>query len=230
MLGIIGAMSVEVEKLKDKMENVKIINIGTMEFAQGTLFGEEAVVAVSGIGKVNAALCAHTMIIVFHADLILNVGIAGGLAPQLKVCDIVVGEAVAEHDMDTSVFGDPKGYISGIDVVYMQSSICDELYECVKSIEGARVIKGIIASGDQFICESEKKSFIRNTFHAAAADMESAAIGHACYVNNVPFGIMRVISDNADEEANMSYEEFKVTAAEYSIQVISEFLKRRGSK
>ncbi len=225
MLGIIGAMTVEVESLKQIMEEVEIITVSGIDFYRGKLCGKDVVVAVSGVGKVSAAICAQTMIIVFKVNAIINIGVAGGLSPKLKVCDIAVATAVVEHDMDTSALGDPIGFISGLNLVYMNcdEKISEALYNASKKLVNTE--KGIIASGDQFISNIEKKTFIVDSFNAIATEMEGAAIGHVCLVNKVQFGVLRAISDGADDGAPMSFEEFTVKAVKNSISIIIEFLK-----
>lgn len=227
MLGIIGAMTVEVESLKKLMEDLKILTISGIDFYSGKLCGVDVVVAVSGVGKVNAAVCTQTMILKFDVEAIINVGVAGGLAKDLNVCDIAVAESVVEHDMDTSPLGDPVGFVSGLNLIYMNADekISSMLYHASNVIDGINVKKGVIASGDQFICDSEKKRYIVDNFNAIAAEMEGASIGHVCTVNKVPFGILRAISDGADDGAPMSYEEFTIKAVKNSITIILEFLK-----
>lgn len=227
MLGIIGAMTVEVESLKKLMEDLKILTISGIDFYSGKLCGVDVVVAVSGVGKVNAAVCTQTMILKFDVKAIINVGVAGGLVKDLNVCDIAVAESVVEHDMDTSPLGDPVGFVSGLDLIYMNADekISSMLYNASNAIDGINVKKGIIASGDQFIGDSEKKQYITDKFNAIAAEMEGASIGHVCTMNKVPFGVLRAISDGADDGAPMTYEEFTVKAVKNSVSIILEFLK-----
>lgn len=230
MIGIIGAMAVEVEALKKLMEKVEVITVSGIDFYRGILCGSDVVVAVSGVGKVNAAVCAQTMIIVFKTEAVINIGVAGGLSKALKVCDIAVADSVVQHDMDTSVFGDPLGFISGLDMVYMEcdKKISDELFRASQKLGTVNVERGVIASGDQFISSGEKKKFIVDNFNAVATEMEGAAIGQVCAVNKIPFGVLRAISDSADDGAPMSFEEFTVKAVKNSISIIIDFLKDWG--
>lgn len=236
-IGIIGAMPIEVEALKNIMDDVKISKFSGVDFYEGTLSEVPVVVAVAGVGKVNAALCAQTMILAFEPTSIINIGVAGGLSPELKVGDIAIATEVVEHDMDTSSLGDPLGYISGIDIVYIPCTkwISDLLYNVscdvadVKSKINefpSKAIKGVIASGDQFISGQEQRNHIINNFNAVAAEMEGASIGHVCYMNNVDFGVLRAISDSADEEASLSFVEFTKLAVKNSVAIVLEFLKR----
>ena len=226
-IGIIGAMDIEINALLSMMEDIDEQVISGICFHSGKIHGVCVVAAVAGVGKVNAAVCAQTMILKYAPDCLINVGVAGGLAKGLRVGDIVVAGSVVEHDMDTSPLGDEKGYITGLDRVYME---CDErisgiMYECAKKNPGINVIKGIIASGDQFIASDEARSRIINEFNAAAAEMEGASVGHVCAMNNVPFAVLRAMSDTADNDAPVSFPEFAKRAAAVSVGIIEDMLK-----
>lgn len=227
MIGIIGAMEVEVAALKNDMENKEVFEISGIEFVKGTLCGKEAVVAKCGVGKVFAALCAQTMILKFSPDCIINTGVAGSLSEKLGVCDVAVADSVVQHDMDTSAIGDPVGLISGINIVNIPADkkVSDLLTEVVSDL-GINTYSGTVASGDQFISSAEKKDYIMKTFGAVACEMEGAAIGHVCYVNGVPFGVVRAISDNADGSSHMDFPTFAASAAEISIKTVKEFVRR----
>ncbi len=227
MIGIIGAMEVEVAALKDALEDKEVTVISGIEFAKGKLCGTEAVIAKCGVGKVFAALCAQTMILEYKPDCIINTGVAGSLSEKIGVTDVAVASAVVQHDMDTSAIGDPVGLISGINIVNIPADkkVSDLLSEVVKDL-GIKTECGIIASGDQFISSAEKKKYIKETFGAVACEMEGAAIGHVCFVNNVPFGVVRAISDNADGSSHMDFPTFAAAAAEISIKTVKEFAKR----
>jgi adenosylhomocysteine nucleosidase len=225
MIGIIGAMSVEVEALKAKIENAKRETVSGIEFVSGKLCGADAVVAQCGIGKVFAAICAQTMIIKYGVKKIINTGVAGTLSEKIGILDIAVSSAVVQHDMDTTAIGDAPGLISGINVVEMPASA--ELCERVAAIaraQGNNCECGVIASGDQFINSAERKAFIRDTFGAIACEMEGAAIGHVCYVGGVDFVIIRCISDNASGEAEMEYPEMVKRAAVKSQALVEAIL------
>lgn len=227
MIGIIGAMAVEVEALKRAMNNVSIEKISGMDFYCGELCGKKAVVAAAGVGKVNAAVCTEAMILKYMPECIINIGIAGGLDERLRVGDIVVAQSVVEHDMDTSPCGDPLGFINGIDMVNIPCSkdLSDKIFESAKKIADVNSIQGVIASGDQFIASAEKRNFIKDNFSAAAAEMEGASIGHVCYLNGIDFCVLRAISDGANEDAPMSFEEFTEFAVKNSIRIILDFIE-----
>lgn len=224
MIGIIGAMSVEVDKFKEQMLGVSSETISGVEFVCGTLWGHPTVVAVSGVGKVNAAICTQAMIMRYEPRFIINSGVAGGLDPSLQICDAVIATSVIQHDMDTSPLGDPVGFISGLDLVDIPTaSELTEKLQASAEVNGIHSILGKIVSGDQFINGHDKKDFLRNTFDAAACEMESAAIGHVCFKNNVPFAILRSISDNADDSSHLSYSEFVEVAASNLEKVMKTF-------
>ncbi len=218
-IGIIGAMQVEVDALHANMTNATKETISGITFVQGCLLGHDVVAAVCGIGKVFAAMCAQTMILKYAPDCIINIGVAGSTAGGVQVLDIVVAEQVCQHDMDTSPIGDPVGLISGVNMIYFPA---DKALACTIASAadklGLRHVSGTVASGDQFIHLPEKKAWIHDTFGAMAAEMEGAAIGHVCYVNQVPFAVLRTISDG--DGAAMDYSEFAPKAAQQSIDVI----------
>lgn len=226
-IGIIGAMAVEVQMLKDIMQNVHVSTISGIEYCAGIISGVEVVVAQAGVGKVNAAVCAEAMILKYEPSAIINIGVAGGLSAKLKVGDIAVADTVVEHDMDTSVFGDPLGFITGINMVNIPCAqwITETLQQGAKKIDGVVTVCGTIVSGDQFISSKEKKIQLVDRFNAVATEMEGASIGHVCYMNEVPFGVLRAISDSADDEADMSFNEFCDMAAKNSLKVILSFLE-----
>lgn len=229
MIGLICAMEVEAARLKEAMQNSKTQHISGIEYVEGRLFGQDAVVAVCGVGKVFAAICAQTMLLRYQPDIILNTGVAGTLSDKLRIGDIVIANNVVQHDMDTSPLGDPPGSISGINRVYFPCSepIIRDMQASIQGLPGLRCEVGVIASGDQFICDAEKKRTISNTFGAIACEMEGAAIGQVCYVNQVDFCVLRAISDGADETSHMDFMEFVAIAAKNSCILLEAFLSNR---
>ena len=225
MTGLIGAMRVEVDALKEKMENAVCETVSGIEFCRGTLGQHEVVVAQCGVGKVFAALCAQTMILRYGVDRIINTGVAGTLCDRLGVLDVAIADAVVQHDMDTSPLGDPVGMISGINVVKIpaSASLSRQIEDAARAM-GKNVVRGVIASGDQFINSAEKKAWIAGQFGAIACEMEGAAIGHVCYVNGVEFAVLRTISDNASGEADMEFPEMARRAAEQAQALILRIL------
>ena len=227
MTGIIGAMSVEVEGLKAKIENARAEVISGIEFVSGRLCGAPVVVAQCGIGKVFAAICAQTMILRYGATTLINTGVAGTLSEEIGILDFAISSGVVQHDMDTTAIGDAPGLISGINIVEIPAakSLCETVVSTAIE-QGNRAIAGIVASGDQFINNASRKAFIRNTFGAICCEMEGAAIGHVCFVGGVDFVIIRCISDNASGEAEMEYPEMVKIAAIKSQQLVEAILER----
>lgn len=226
-IGIIGAMDVEVKELIESMDNIKKEIISGIVYFEGTLHGKNVVVAKCGVGKVHAAVCAQTMILKYKPDAILNTGVAGSLNSDLDIADLVISDNVVQHDMDTSGLGDPVGLISGVNLINIpcSKSLVEKIEQSAKTLERTNVVVGTIASGDQFICNQDRKEYIVKHFDALCAEMEGAAIGHVCFLNNVDFCIIRAISDKADGSAHMDFPTFTLIAAKKSTQLISTFLK-----
>ena len=227
LTGIICAMPLEMEGLRAQMTETETETISGIEFVCGTLCGKQVVTAVCGVGKVFAALCAQTMILHYAPARIINTGVAGSLSPRLTIGNIAIARDVVQHDMDTSPIGDPVGLLSGINIVHIpaDAALCAALGESAAAC-GLTVQDGTVATGDQFISTTEQKVRIRDTFGAIACEMEGGAIGHVCYVNRIPFAVLRAISDGGDEEANMDYPTFARMAAANSVRVLVDFLSR----
>jgi len=220
-LGIIAAMTIEADLIKDAMTGVTAEEISGITFVSGKLGQCDAVVAVCGIGKVFAALCTQTMILRYAPDCIINTGVGGTLTDRLGIGDLAVSAAVVQHDMDTSPLGDPVGLISGINVIEMPADAAMTEKVCaICEAKGIRHYCGVIASGDQFIASREKKDWIMSSFHGIACEMEGASVGQVCYVNKVPFVILRAISDSADGGACEDYPTFAKNAAKTSASVV----------
>ncbi len=225
MTGIICALQYEAELLISKLQNIKTKQISGIVFNQGRLNGKDVVIAVCGVGKVFAAICAQTMILEYKPDLVINTGVAGAVSSDIACGDITVATSVVQHDMDTSPLGDPVGLVSGINVVNFEccKKVSDKILAIAKSF-GINAISGVIASGDQFIASADKKDYLQKTFNAVACEMESAAIGHTCFVNNTDFCILRAISDSADGKAHLDYPTFAKQAANNAAKILFELL------
>lgn len=229
MIGIMCALDAEVSRLYELIGNAKIEEMYGYRFASGMLCGKEVVVAKCGVGKVNAAVCAQTMIVKYAPRLIINSGVAGSLSPELSICDIAVGCDVVQHDFDASACGDPVGAITMVNGNVINFP-CDEsaakvIIEAARSV-GVHAIYARIASGDQFISDGEKKRWIVDTFGAMACEMESGAIAQTCYISGVKCAVIRAISDSTDGDHAMEFSRFLQVAADNSINVLLETLKR----
>ena len=229
-VGIIGAMSVELKLLKSKLEeNPAVTKAGGMTFTEGKINGISVVLVQSGVGKVNAALCAQRLILKFGCTHIINTGIAGAMAYGLKVLDFVASTDAVYHDMDATGFGYKKTEIPQMK--------CSDFPADGKMLEAARsafkefpaehkLVFGRIATGDQFISDKEKKSAIQETCSPACVEMEGAAVAHACWINEIPFVIIRCMSDMADDDGESIYSFNENEAASLSGSLVLSMLGR----
>lgn len=227
MLGIIGAMEIEVNRIKEQMEDVSVTDKAGMSFFEGKWNGNDVVVVRSGIGKVNAAVCAQILADTFHADAIINTGIAGSLKNEINIGDIVLSTDAIQHDMDAQGFGYAPGVIPQMEVSDFQAD--EKLIElakkcCAEVCPDIQVFTGRVVSGDQFISDKKKKEWLSSQFEGLCAEMEGAAIAQAAYLNHVPFLIIRAISDKADDSATMDYPEFEAMAAENSVKLLADIV------
>jgi adenosylhomocysteine nucleosidase len=223
MLGIIGAMDEEVAKIKEKMDGVNVETIAAMDFYEGSLHGHPVVVVRSGIGKVNAAMCAQILALKYKVDAIINTGIAGLLDASIDIGDIVLSTDTLEHDMDAVAFGYPVGQIPRMDTLSFAAddnlrALAKEI--CQKVNPDISVFEGRVVSGDQFVSDKDKKEWLVSTFKGSCTEMEGAAIGHAAYLNKIPFLIIRAISDKADDSAFIDYPTFEAKAIEHSVRLL----------
>ena len=226
MLGIIGAMQVEVNALKAVMTDQICQTISGMEFVQGKLDGHEVVAVVCGEGKVASAICAQTLILEYHVDAVINTGVAGTLCDELGISDVAIAVDVVQHDMDVTALGHPVGKVPSLDVLKIpcDAKMVSALERAVQAM-GRNYRKGTIASGDLFIHTEERRAFIVSHFDAIAGEMEGGAIGHACYLNWVPFVVLRTMSDDASGNAPASFEAFADEAAEFACAIVRKFVK-----
>ena len=227
-LGFIGAMAVEVEQLKGKMENLTVKHHAGMEFYAGILEGMDAVVVQCGVGKVNAAMCAQILCSVFGVTHLVNTGIAGSLSAQLDIGDLVVSRDAMYHDMDCVHFGYEMGKVPGMNVVAFPAdeTLIGYAYDAAQALNPGHARIGRVASGDQFVAEKPLKEKIIATTCGICTEMEGAAIAQTAYRNGVPFVILRAISDKADDSAEMDYPTFERIAAHRCASVTMELAKR----
>lgn len=229
MIGIIGAMDEEVQQIVAEMDVRKVEEKASMTFKMGILEGKEVVIVRSGIGKVNAAVCAQILVDDFYADYIINTGIAGSLKADIDIADIVISDDVLHHDMDATGFGYPLGQIPRMDTLSFKAD--DRLIElakesCKSAVPEIGVHVGRIVSGDQFISDKTVKAKIVENFSGFCTEMEGAAIAQTAYLNKVPFLILRAISDKADDSATMDYPEFEAQAIRHSVLLLKELVAR----
>ncbi|MGL4912919.1 MAG: 5'-methylthioadenosine/adenosylhomocysteine nucleosidase [Romboutsia sp.] len=227
-IGIIGAMDEEVDILVELMDIKEKVEKASLKFYKGTLEGKEIVLVRCGIGKVNSALCAQMLISEFEVDAVVNTGVAGALHSDLDVYDIVISTDAIQYDFDTTVFGHKKGEIPRMD---NSTFVADErlvkaaFESSIEETKSHKVVKGRVVTGDMFISSKDLKDELVNEFDAYCGEMEGAAIAHVCSLNNVPFVIIRAMSDKADGTADVTYEEFVQDAAHNSKDIVLNMLK-----
>lgn len=227
MIGIIGAMEEEVTHLKEAMDIEEIAEYAAMKFCRGTLCGKDVVIVQSGIGKVNAAICTQILVDKFQADTLINTGVAGSLDARIDIGDIVISSDAIQHDMDTTIFGDPLGQIPRLDTFSFPADA--ELIEKAKAANEkvnpeVQTFVGRVASGDQFVADRAVKDKIVDHFQAYCTEMEGAAIAQAAYLNKVSYVIIRAISDKADNSAAMDYPDFERRAIKQNVRLVKELL------
>ncbi len=223
MIGIIGAMEEEVSQIVNMMNDVQQTEIAGMSFNKGNLNGKNLVVVRSGIGKVNAAMCTQILATYFNVNYVINTGVAGSLKNEINIGDIVISTDALQHDMDATGFGYKPGIIPR-----MQTSVFEadrhliDIAEnaCHTAIPEVGVFKGRVVSGDQFITDKAAKERLIRLFEGYCTEMEGAAIAQAAYLNNIPFLIIRAISDKADDSASMDYGTFERKAIDNSVKML----------
>jgi adenosylhomocysteine nucleosidase len=226
-IGIIGAMELEVETLKSKLDTSNVVKKAGMEFYEGTLNGTHAVIVRSGVGKVNAALCVQILADVFNVTHIINTGVAGSLNAALDIGDILISRDALHHDVDVTIFGYALGEVPQLGtrefkadetLIRLAQESCGRVNPDIHSVVGR------VVSGDQFISGNEIKEKLISTFHGDCAEMEGASIAHGAFLNSIPFVIIRAISDKADNSAEMDYPTFERAAAEHSARLVEDMM------
>ena len=215
-IGIIGAMEEEIAALREALEITGSETIAGMEFVVGKLRGTDAVVVQSGIGKVNAGVCAQILITHFGAHEIINIGVAGSLDPRINIGDIVISTDAVQHDFDVSPIGFRRGEIpyTGLYAFPADAGLRERAHRAAEKFSAeVRCYEGRVCSGDQFIASKAQKSGIIETFGGLCCEMEGAAVAQVCHLNRVPWVIIRAISDKADDSGKFSFETFKRGAA-----------------
>lgn len=228
VIGIIGAMDLEVEKLIEEMTEKEVINYARRSFYKGKLAGTDVVLARCGVGKVNAGCTVQMMVDKFGITEIINTGVAGSLNEKIDIGDIVLATGAVYHDMEAVAFGYERGQVPQMDIFeFPTSTELQDLAEksCKKVNDDIKVFRGRIASGDQFIAGKDIKEQIKKYFSPMCVEMEGCAMAHAAYLNDIPCLIIRAISDKADDSAEMDYPTFERKAAEHCAKMVMEMMK-----
>ena len=227
-IGIIAAEQEEFESILEEMKEEDRKEIYELTFVKGKIKEKACILVKGGVGKVNAARATQILIDKFKPDYIINVGVAGGLNPMLNIGDIVIGETLVQHDFDITAFGHTKGYIPGVgDKIYSDEYLINKIEEAIGNQE-ERVYnyeKGVIASGDIFCTEIPMRDKIYAKFNAECVEMEGAAIAQVCSLCNVPFVVIRSISDTPNGKNEVTYQQFIELASKRCANILKEFLK-----
>jgi adenosylhomocysteine nucleosidase len=226
VIGIIGAMELEVQEIRSEMKNIHTTSILGIDYDQGTIENVPCVLARCGVGKVAAAACAQTMLLKYHPQLVINVGVAGGIGEGIQIGDLVIAQKLVQHDMDTTAAGDPPGFLSGPNLIYLETA--EKVLETAVSVSSqfypSPVHCGIIATGDQFVADGELRKKICRQFDAVACEMEGGAIAQICWNGKTDFLVLRAISDSADQKAVMAFPMFARMAANRMFQLLPKLL------
>lgn len=224
-IAIMGAMPEEIEPLLAQVENVNQTEYADNSYYEATYKGKEIVIAYSKIGKVFASLTATMLIEKFGCDRLLFSGVAGAISPELKIGDLIIANSLCQHDLDITAFGHPHGYVPEGKVCIPTDKKLREIAKLVAEKNDLELKEGIIATGDQFVASVDRKDFISTTFNAHALEMEGASVAVVCDALNVPFFVLRAISDSANEEADMDFDTFLESSAKISAHFILDMVE-----
>ncbi len=227
--GIIAAMQEEMQEIKKIMTEIEEKEVYELTFFKGKINNKNIVLVESGVGKVNAARTTQILIDNFKVEAIINVGSAGCANNELEIGDIVIGKKLVQHDFDITAFGHPKGFISNVgENVESDSELIRKMEQTISKLQDKefKIKVGTIASGDIFCTEKTMKDKIRTKFNADAIEMEGSAIAQVCKLDNIPFIVIRSISDNPNGNNNITFEQFLEKASKRCAQIIEEFFNQ----
>lgn len=225
IIGIIGAMNIETDLMISKLDSPKKVTYAQRDFYTGILNDKNVVIVTSGISMINAAITTQILIDRFNPDYIINTGIAGSVDNNVRVKDVVISTDAVQYQVDVSKYGYKIGQIPSKNTYSFKAS--DKLIDIIKNLKfdiDSNIHYGRIVSGDKFISNNSDRTYLSEYFNALCTEMEGAAIAHVCYDNEIPFCIIRSISDNADGNADISYEQFEKISADISSRFITDIL------
>ena len=225
-IAIMGAMPEEIAPLLEKLDHVTTCVYACNTYYEGTYKGKEVVVAYSKIGKVFATLTATVLIEKFGCDLLLFSGVAGAISDELAIGDLIIADGLCQHDLDITAFGHPHGYVPEGEVCIPTDPALRNIAKEVAGEKGLILKEGVIATGDQFVANSERKEWIGKTFNAHALEMEGASVAVVCSSLQVPFFIMRAISDSADMDAGFDFDAFLESSAKVSADFVISMVEK----
>ena len=223
-VAILGAMPEEIEPLLANL-GAKEIDYANNKFYLAKFANHELIIAYSKIGKVNSTLTATIMIEKFGAEKLIFTGVAGALKTGFKIGDILYATSLVQHDLDITAFGHPHGFVPGSPIFVDTDKALNEIAQHAGANLGLNLKSGIIASGDQFVCDEARKSWIKSEFDASAVEMEGASVAQVCHALGVPFCVIRAISDEAGSKAEFDFDEFMVKSAEISAKFVLKMVE-----
>ncbi len=226
-IGIIAAMNEEMQEIKNIMTDIRKKDIYNLHFFEGKINSKECVLVECGIGKVNAARTTQIMIDYYDIEYIVNIGTAGATDKCVNALDVVIGQKLIQHDFDISAFGHEKGFITGIgQYVYSDDTLVEKCKEAIEGISSKyNVHIGTIASGDVFCTDVKMSENLFNNYKALCVEMEGAAIGQIAYLDNVPFIVIRSISDSPNGNNHIDFDEYLKIASKRGAEFLSNLIK-----
>ncbi|MFD2333991.1 5'-methylthioadenosine/adenosylhomocysteine nucleosidase [Cohnella sp. GCM10020058] len=230
MIGIIGAMQEEIDLLLGALEDAVELQRSGIRYVAGSLHGHKVVVCKSGVGKVNAAICTQVLIDRFNADKVVFTGVAGALDPELDIGDIVVSSSSMQHDIDVTALGYARGVLPYQEISdwAADEALIKAAREAGDKLFPGHIKTGKVLSGDQFIADRELVVRLRDELQGSCVEMEGASVAQVCAMNQVPYVVIRSISDKADGSADVNFTEFTVTASNRSFAIVNEMLQHLG--
>ena len=224
-IAIMGAMPEEIKPLLERVENLNRVEYANNSYYEATYKGKELVIAYSKIGKVFSSLTASTLLDKFGCSTLLFSGVAGAINPNLKIGDLIIANKLCQHDLDISTFGHAYGFVPEGSIFVDSDERLRLIAKEVALKRGLKVMEGIIATGDQFVASNERKDFISTHFQADALEMEGASVAVVCDALNVPFFVLRAISDTANDDAVVDFDEFMIGSAKISANFILDMVE-----
>ncbi len=227
-IGIIVAMQEELEEIKKYVEEPQEKEIKHITFIEGKIAGKKVVLVQCGIGKVNSAMATQILIDYFDIEYVVNIGVAGALNPFINIGDVIIADKLIQHDFDITAFGHSKGYITGVgDFIYSDKTLVNKIQKLSDNNKNReyKIEIGTIASGDIFCTDISMKNKIYAKFNADCVEMEGAAIAQVCYLNKIPFIVMRSISDSPNGENEITFNEFLEIASKRIAELLYEYIK-----
>lgn len=228
LIGIIGAMQEEINELLNNMSDMKHTEKAGILFHSGQIEGQPIILCKCGVGKVNAAVCTQILIDTFQVEAVIFTGVAGALHPDLQIGDLVISSDCMQHDMDVSPLGFARGMIPYADTSIFPADplLIKHAYECSTAAFAGSVMIGRVLSGDQFIANRDTVRNLYSDLNGACTEMEGAAVAQTCYMNHIPYVVIRSMSDQADGSAVVNFSEFTIMAAKHSHSIVMGMMKK----